>query len=221
MHASDDKQFPLASLKRAPQPKRAVSKKDFRLPRPYKRQLFSEEPARLTRLQVSLLGFAGVMVATLIAVLVLLADEKERSPHGKPIVVAAADLEAAKPMLAQRAAFPAAVVQNRSDVQAPLRQQAALAVPLTTALKAKPALRAVRRVRATPAAPVRQHAVAPVLPLDPDVALISAILLLTPPSPVPVSATPLSMELDGGAVSACVPLGAKEIACKQLHKTKP
>ena len=105
MHASDDKQFPLAKAKRTPHSRRAVSKKDFALPKPYRRQLFSEEPDRLTRLQVSLLGFAGLLVTTLLGVLALLAHETERSPDGK-VIVAAARLEDIEPGPTPLPSFP-------------------------------------------------------------------------------------------------------------------
>ena len=215
MQASDDKPYPLASINGAPQPKRAVSKKDFRLPRPYKRQLYSEEPARLTRLQVSLLGFAGLMVATLIAVLVLLADEKDRSPNGKPIVVAAADLEDLQPVQAQRTVFPAELAQSRSDVPPALRQLPVASVAPKAAIKAKPALRAMRRSRLPPALPSRPHALPPVLPPDPDVALIAAILLLTPAAPTPASVAPLSMELDRALWRYASPTPSMTAAARQ------
>ena len=219
MQSSDDKQYPLAALKRASQPKRAVSKKDFRLPKPYRRQLFSEEPDRLTRLQVSLLGFAGVMVATLIGVLVLLADEKERSPHGKPIIVARAELEDIDALHAQLTAFPPPAVEVRRDPAPVLPHAPRPSVVAKAAPKARPPLRP-KATKATAVMLVRSHQAAPLQAPDPDVALITAILLLTPP-PAPANAPALSTELAGRGVAACTPNPVKDSGCTDLHKMKP
>jgi hypothetical protein len=190
LHSPDDKQFPLVQIRRAPQPRqRAVRKKDFSLPKPYRRHLFYEEPERLTRLQVSLLGFAGVMVATLLGVLALLAQESEHSPEGKLIVIAPE---------ARRASYPAPPARAESDTPPALRHG-----PRTPPLvKATPAPRLAslpRKPKPPPPPPPAKHpAAVPAAPPDPDVTLIAAILLLTPaPAPGPVPA--VSMELAGCA----------------------
>jgi hypothetical protein len=185
LHSPDDKHYPLAQVRRAPQPRqRGVRKKDFSLPKPYRRQLFYEQPDRLTRLQVSLLGFAGLMVATLVGVLALLAHESEHSPDGKLIVTAPE---------ARRTAYSAPPARAESELPPALRHGPRTPPPL----KAKPAPRlAAIPVKPKPPAPAPDRAALPVAAPDPDVVLITAILLLTPaPSPAPLPA--VSMELAG------------------------
>ncbi len=109
MHSPDDKHYPLAKAKRSPQPRRAVHKTDFSLPKPYRRQLFSEEPERLTRLQKGMLAFGAAMITTLVGVLALLANESDHSPEGK-IIVEAARLEALDEAEAQLASYPAPAI---------------------------------------------------------------------------------------------------------------
>lgn len=182
MHSPDDKHYPLAQVRGAPQPRRAVRKKDFSLPKPYRRQLFYEQPDRLTRLQVSLLGFAGLMVATLVGVLALLAHESAHSPDGKLIVTA---------RHAQRIAHPAPPARAESGLPPALRHG-----PRTPPLAAKPAPR-LAAMPAKPKPPPPPHpASPPVAAPDPDVVLITAILLLTP-APEPAPLPPVSMELAG------------------------
>ena len=119
MQSSDDKQYPLTKVARRPKSGRTVSKKDFALPKPYRRQLFSEEPQRLTRLQLGLLGFAGVMVSTLVGVLALMAHESERSPDGK-LIVAAARLDNVVQEGPQRVSYPPApLIEKRERALAP------------------------------------------------------------------------------------------------------
>jgi hypothetical protein len=188
LHSPDDKQYPLAQIKRAPQPRqRAVRKKDYSLPKPYRRHLFYEEPDSLTRLQVSLLGFAGVMVATLLGVLALLAHESEHSPDGKLIVIAPE---------AQRTSYPAPPARTESDLQPALRHGPRTPPPV----KARPAPRLASLPRKpkppAPLPPAKHPAAAPAAAPDPDVTLIAAILLLTP-APAPSAAPAVSMELPG------------------------
>ena len=248
MQSPDDKQYPLAKATRRPQSGRSVSKKDFTLPKPYRRQLYSEEPERLTRLQLSLLGFAGVMVSTLIGVLALMAHESERSPDGK-LIVAAAKLEPVAHVdqaEAQFTAFAAPVAKPEPEPRPPLRRSVkvpALPAPqpanrLQSTLKpfkitplekvvrmpAKPTqharITAALLGRDTKVKPLRTHLAVPAPAPDPDVALITAILLLTP-QPAPASAPSISMELAGRGQTVCVATAPKENNCHDLHKMKP
>ena len=248
MQSPDDQQYPLAKATRRPQSRRSVTKKDFTLPKPYRRQLYNEEPERLTRLQLSLLGFAGVMVSTLIGVLALMAHESERSPDGK-LIVAAAKLEPVAQLdqaEARFTAFAAPVAKPEPEPELPLRRNAkvtALLPPqpvkrLQSALKSlkpKPVEKVVRIPKKPPqharitaallgrdvkGKPGRAHLVASAPAPDPDVALITAILLLTP-TPVPAAAPSISMELAGRGQSVCVPTAPKENNCLELHKMKP
>ncbi|MEJ7806583.1 MAG: hypothetical protein WKG03_11785 [Telluria sp.] len=225
MHASDNKQFPLAKAKRPAQTRRAVSKKDFRLPKPYRRQLFSEEPERLTRMQVSVLSFAALMVTTLVGVLALLAHESDLSPEGK-MIVAAARLETVQaaqvqPVLSTAPDAPAEAAIAPARQHAPPVSVPAYAVPppvLPTRLAAKSGgkVRPATRVANAPAARFAVTVPAP----DPDVTLIAAILLLTP-APVPTSAPPVAMELAGRAQAPCAAFIPKDPACPDLLTSPP
>ncbi|WP_426211019.1 hypothetical protein [Massilia sp. TWP1-3-3] len=131
MHASDDKPFPLAPTKRSPQPRRTVSKKDFSLPKPYRRQLFSEEPERLTRLQTAMLTLGALLVAAVLAVLALLAQESDHSPDGK-VIVAAARLETVDSVEAQLASLPPPAAPAEPPVPPALQHEARTAGMLPT-----------------------------------------------------------------------------------------
>ena len=249
MHASDDNQFPLAKAKRTTYSRRAVSKRDFALPKPYRRQLFSEEPDRLTRLQVSLLAFAGLLVTTLVGVLALLAHETERSPDGK-VIVAAARLEDIEPGPTPLAAFPAKRPAPEHSLPPALRQGTRLvalpapagkpsermerkpALKLTTARVATAPVALTARGRVLAALPVRSKKVkvarkavpaavpVPVPAVDPDVVLITAILMLTP-APAPVVAPAVALELPGRGGAVCLSEVAKQLTCSDLPKMKP
>lgn len=248
MHSSDDKNYPLATPKRPSQPKRAVSQQDFKLPKPYRRQMFSEEPEGLTRLQIGMLGFGALLTATLLAVLALLAKESDHSLEGK-VIVAAASLETVEPAEAHVAAVPAlsvatippalqegarSAVPARASAPAPERTPIALKPPfkekkqaLLAGLPKKPshlqamtALLAREKKRKPPRSePVVSHP-AP----DPDVALITAILLLTvapAPAPAPAATPAVAMELAGRTPLICTPATPKHLACTELHMAKP
>lgn len=237
MHSPDDKQYPLGQPKRARLPRRAVSNKDFSLPKPYRRQLFCEEPDRLTRLQISLLAFAGLLIATLTGVLALLAHESERSPQGK-VIVAAARLESAEQVEARLASFPAPTVRIAQDLPpAPRTRPVVKARPIPKELppvtpKMRPAaLPALAFKKAAPAAraPVavpardkkrkpapRREAPQPVPVRDPDEDLITAILLLTP---APLRAAPASTESLVRPTQICTGTVVKD-DCVDVHKIK-
>ena len=248
MHASDDKRYPLAQTKRPLQPRRAVSKKDFRLPRPYRRQLFNEEPERLTRLQVGMLAFSGLTIATLLAVFALMAQESERSPEGK-VIVAAARLEPVETAEAELVSYSAPVAQSAPPLPPALQPgvptapafQAATVQSLSGKTlknakpKAKPPIRlayapkqpwlnarakAILAAREKKLNPPRKQAVPTAPAPDPDVALIAAILLLTP-APIPTTGPAVAMELSGRVQGTCAPAMASEHDCAGLHKLKP
>ncbi len=245
MHSPDDKHYPLAQPKRPSPSRRSVSKKDFKLPKPYRRQVYSEEPDRLTRMQVSLIGFAGLMVATLIGVLALMAHEDELSPEGK-VIVAAARLEPVDTDEAQYASFQARPVKDESGTPPALRHgartaaQASAAAETVVKSKAKAIAKARAeaavsladpRKKASPstsapailAARVRKAKAVPVQaaapePSDPDVALITAILLLTPaPSPAAVPGTVSDL---AARAQVCAATAFKGEHCTELHKIK-
>lgn len=240
MHPPDDTPYPLARPKRTPQPPRAVRKQDFSLPKPYRRQLFSEEPESLTRLQKGLLAFATLLVATLAGIMALLAHENARSPQGK-VIVAAARIESLEPGEAQLASYAAPTAPlPRAPARATPPALAGGAAMLTPRARAKGAAASPRlaaAIKKTAAAPVprapgrhksphpkpqpkavrKEPPLAPP-PADPDVVLITAILLLTP-APVPAAAPAVSMEAGGRA--PCSPVRIKENSCSDSHPTKP
>lgn len=255
MQSTDNKQLALAKAARRPQLRRSVSKKDFTLPKAYRRQLFSEGPERLTRMQLSLLGFAAVMVTTLFAVLALLAHESDRSPDGKLIVAAAklAPAERAAPAVpaeAQPAAHALHSAQAARPAQPTPPVQKATAMPpvpsVSPVLRSAPVLAALPPVKAKPlpaitgvrrnptphprivaallsrdskAKPIRPQPVTPVRVLDPDVALITAILLLTP-APAPAAVPAISLELVGRNQAACLAPIPHDGACLDLPEGK-
>ncbi len=242
MHSPDDKHYPLEAPKRAAPSRRSVSKKDFKLPKPYRRQVYSEEPDRLTRLQVSLIGFAGLMIATLLGVLALMAHEDELSPEGK-VIVAAARREPVDTDDTQYASFPVRATKDESATPPALRSGARTAAKVNAAeeaaakarMKAKAKAEAAERLAAlqkkplpsarsgaTLAARARKAKALPVQTApasnDPDVALITAILLLTPPPSAP-TATPTATD-QAARAQICIPGAPKGDNCAELHKAK-
>ncbi len=254
MHSPDDKHYPLAKAKRTTQARRAVTKKDFTLPKPYRRQLFSEEPERLTRLQKGMLAFGAAMITTLVGVLALLANESDHSPEGK-IIVEAARLETLEEAEAQLASYPAPPKPAETPIppalargphtpaltkvtKSPVAARAQLAAKAKAKAKTKAKAMQATRLASAPKKPA-QARTAPALlarekrpnpahkapamtaPVpDPDVALIAAILLLTP-TPIPASSPPLSVELAGRAQASCAPAMPKDPTCTELLKLKP
>lgn len=227
MQSPDDKQYPLAKATRRPQSRRSVSKKDFTLPKPYRRQLYSEGPERLTRLQLSLLGFAGVMVSTLIGVLALMAHESERSPDGK-LIVAAARLEPVAQVdqaEAQFTAFAAPVTQpereHEPEHELPLRRNARVAALLPPqpvnrlqsalkSLKPKPVEKVVRFPKKPP-----QHAriTAALLGRDSKGKLLRPQLVASAPAPDPdVALITAILLLTPTPVPAAAPSVSMELA---------
>ncbi len=243
MHSPDDKHYPLEQPKRPSPSRRSVSKKDFKLPKPYRRQVYSEEPDRLTRLQVSLIGFAGLMIATLLGVLALMAHEDELSPEGK-VIVAAARREPVDTDDGQYASFRSRAVKDESATPPALRsgprtaakvsaaEEAMAKAKLKAKVKAEAAVRlaevakkalpsarasAMSAARARKAKALTVQAASPAS-ADPDVALITAILLLTPP-PSPATAT-LTATDQAARAQICLPTAPKGDNCTELHKAK-
>jgi hypothetical protein len=255
LHPPDDKLLSLARPRQAPQPRRAVRKNDFSLPKPYQRRLFSEEPERLTRLQKGLLAFATLLVATLAAVMALLAHENARSPRGK-VIVAAARLESLEPpeppetqLLSYPSPAPMSAAPAPASAAPPIRATPPALAGDGPALPAPPVPRAVRAKAAKPARklvaaskqplpraraaaallarekksrprPLRKAPVRSAPPADPDVVLITAILLLAPaPAPAAASAPPTGMS--GPAHPACPSAGPRDTGCANVQPAKP
>jgi hypothetical protein len=177
LHSPDDHPTALTTLKRPASPRRAISKKDYRLPRPYQRNSFSDEPRRLSRMQMSVLAFALLMAATLLALLALFANEDAHSTDGK-LIVEADSVPPAPTQPVQPVHLHVARPAGRKPAAAP---RALPVVAKKSVLAPRPG-----KVRLAPAA---APAIEPAA--DPDVELIAAILMLTPsPPPACLATTP-------------------------------
>ena len=197
MPPADNTHYPLSAATPAPRARRSISARDYSLPKPYRKKRFVEDEPKLSTLRKGLLAFSGLVVASLIAA--LLAKENFESP---PVVVIPAPKPAAPLPVALADASPAFLpmpVPVRPPMAA-VRDDAPPAVPHGRAMLpavAKPAHRA-QLAPATEAPPP-----------DPDVVLISAILLLTAPS----ASAP-----DDPALAAC---SASDSGCPAIHGMKP
>jgi hypothetical protein len=167
----DESKTTLVSRKPA---RRSISARDFRMPKPYRRPASAEARRGMSRLRLAMVAFSGLLIASLIAALALIAHENATSPH--PLAVVAAKREQAPVPAAVsrsgagRAGAPPAPAISRQSADAPLAPSPAELPPVLADLPLTP-----------PGA----------LPDDPDVVLIAAILMLTPtpPAPLPVCAT--------------------------------
>ncbi|MFL6656663.1 MAG: hypothetical protein ACJ8GW_01205 [Massilia sp.] len=161
MPPPDDPLYPLA--KTAPRTGRSVRARDYTLPKPYRKKAFVDDTARtrMSPLRLAMLVAAGLVVAGLIGVLIMLVQENRDAPH--VLVIAAPP------------AKPAPTPSRHS----PAPPQDPLADPSLPSLPSPPVAPQVRPVRARAG-----HASANLtaVPADPDVALIAAILALTMPS---------------------------------------
>lgn len=145
----------------------ATSTFHYTLPKPYRRKRFVDDAPGRSRLRMAGLTLAGLTVAGLLGALLVLARENFDAP---PVPIVAAPRPAPAPALPTPAAVataPAAAERPAVPVRKPAPPVHAARFPA----------RAVRLAR-----PVASPA--PAVP-DPDVDLISAILILTPrPEPV-------------------------------------
>ena len=202
MPPADETHYPLAAAKPAPRVRRSISARDYSLPKPYRKKRFVEDEPKLSTLRKGLLAFSGLVVASLIAALALLAKENFESP---PVVVIPAPKPAAPLPVALADASPAFLpmpVPVRPPMAA-VRDDAPPAVPHGRAML--PAL----------AKPVHRAHLAPATqapPPDPDVVLISAILLLTAPG----ASAP-----DDPALAACNATAVGDSGCPAIHGMKP
>ncbi|MES2016950.1 MAG: hypothetical protein V4484_10685 [Pseudomonadota bacterium] len=164
MFPSDEQPYPLSSNPPAPRG-RSISVRDYKLPKPYRKKRFVEDPTPMSPLRMGLLVFSGLVIVSLVAALAVLAKENLDSP---PLLVIAAPMPAAALPLA----LPAPPVPLMTLQPSPAR-----AMPDPTLAPA---------VHARAFAPaVARHAPSqkPEPPAtDPDVVLITAILMLTAPS---------------------------------------
>jgi hypothetical protein len=157
----------------------------------------------------------------------LLAQESERSPEGKVIVVAeraSAEAAAGEPIAFPPMRVPPAPLlppMQRAPSLPPALARPAAGQKLPLHLikppkKAAPQRHLLARLPAK-TAHLRKARITPAAVADPDVALITAILLLTPP-PAPPALPSLAPELAGRQQSVCTSLLS---SCADLHKMKP
>ena len=204
MPPADDTHYPLAAATPAPRTRRSISARDYSLPKPYRRKKFVEDEPKLSTLRKGLLAISGLVIACLIAALALLAKENFESP---PVVVMAAPKPAA-PLPVALADAPPAFLPMPVPAPPPMaavrgREEAPPAVlhgPIKLAATPKPARDA--HLAPVPEAP----------PADPDVVLISAILLLTAPS----ASAP-----DDPALATCSATAVSDGGCPDIHGMKP
>lgn len=222
MSTSEKKENALATLTVRPRTRRNVAPRDYSLPKPYRRQTFpDEEQPTTSKMRLALWAVGGVLMAGLIAELTSLAQENirqrrlpiiaaappsmlpEPAPtlyadqvHG-PVARQAANAPAPSAVAPESIATPAqAQLDNgESRLARPLGQPAAQRLPLV-----------LKRFKL--ARPVAVEAAAEP---DPDVVLITAILLLSPHLQWDV-APPFPV---------CTPDAPKDPACTELQGMRP
>ena len=206
MSSPDDKTFPVAAKPRGSRFRRTVSVNDFTLPKPYEKKPFVEDEPQLSKTRMALIGAAGLAAAGIVVAIAMVAKENLDT---KPVLVIAAPLD--MPQLIDEPAPP--VKKPRSALASAKRPSSDR--PAMAALGAKdypqvrnatrPALLAVsaRTVRALrPAAPKPEP-----VAHDPDVDLITAILLLSPPARADLA------NAANAAVAVCTPESHQDSGC--------
>lgn len=167
-----------------PRSRRSLAVLSHGKPKPYRRQVYVDEPYRVSRLHAILLALGATAVAILILALAVVAQEHANATRGKQIITAGQEL-AAPPAPSARERALAVVPPALDDSALPIPVLRSPPAPALTVLPvvAKPV--APRSVK--PRAPMPAHAAAPVA--DPDVDLIATILLLTQPPVQPQDGT--------------------------------
>ncbi len=178
MSSSDDKKFPVANKTHGSRFRRGVSANDFTLPKPYQKKPFVEDEPETSKARIVMLALSGIAAAGLVTVLAMVAKDHFDT---RPVLVIAAPME--PPELADEAA-PAK--KTRSSMAAAKASSRASRPPLAALgpkdfaarrAAAKPALLAVSSKTSRPLRPLPKPEPAA---HDPDVELITAILMLTP-----------------------------------------
>lgn len=206
MSSSDDKTFPVAAKLRGSRFRRSVSVNDFIRPKPYQKKPFVEDEPQMSKTRIALIGAAGLAAAGIVVAIAMVAKENLDT---KPVLVIAAPLdipehidEPAPPVKKARGAL--ASPKTPSSARPAMAAMGAKDYPQVRPAT-RPALLAVSTgtVRALrPAAP-RPEPVAH----DPDVDLITAILLLS--SPVRAA----SANAANAAVAVCTPESHQDSDC--------
>jgi len=185
---TDEKKYTLVSRKPS---RRSISARDFSLPKPYRKPIPGDQLRGSSRLRLVLLAFSGLLIASLIAALAILAHDNATSPHAMAIVEAAKPVPRAPPE--KRAGGIKAAAAPEPVPLAPARIEHTLDQP-------------------EPAEPMLAEQLADAaledLQQDPDVVLITAILLL--------SAAPIA---DGPA--ACGAMPGDDHGCSAIDAMDP
>ena len=235
MSTSEKKENALATSTVRPRTRGSLATRDYSLPKPYRRKAFPEEQPSTSKMKLALWAAAGVLMAGLIAELTSLAQENLRQRR-LPIIAAAppparpepaptvhseqvqrpaarqAPYQPAPPALAPAAALAAEIVAIPAQAQLDDRQPRPgdIGGPAPTRTLAQPMAQRLPLV-VKKGKLARSVAVESAVEPDPDVVLITAILLLSPhlewdvPLPGPV----------------CTPGAPKDPACAELQGMRP
>lgn len=208
--------------------RRAIQALSHGKPKPYRRQLVSDEPYRLSRLQVGLLITGATLIGGLILTVAVIAQEHANATRGKVIVAAPYLAPRAAPPApgsgrVPEAALPAPVahvpvaltppILDDTSMPLPDPQSPPLQLPRPKVVKApaRPAPAPKLLTKRTPTRPPVQPAELLVRSAlaDPDVDLIATILQLTPQAPAADKAS-----------SVCT-LESKRSDCGQAPGSRP
>lgn len=208
MSPSAENHTMLATTRPQARARRSIKASDFARPKPYRKKRFVEDEPEVPKMRVAAVSLAGVLIACLVAALALLVKENLATP---PVLVVAAPLPAPSP--------PAAA----ASVKLTARPARELRAPLPAAAPGQPMAAPRARVDFIPSVLVGGHfmpvpgksarmahmaAASEPAEADPDVVLISTILMLTPPP-----------EAEQESPAACALAGAK--GCAALHGMVP
>lgn len=208
MSPSAENHTMLATKRPQARARRSIKASDFALPKPYRKKRFVEDEPEVPKMRVAAVSLGGVLIACLVAALALLVKENLDTP---PVLVVAAP---------PPAAAPPTVAASVKLTARPARQ---LREPWAVAAPAQPMAAARARVDFIPSVLVGGHFMAvpgksahmahmaaapePAEP-DPDVVLISTILMLTPPP-----------EAEQGSLEVCT--SADAMGCAAIHGMVP
>lgn len=216
MRPSDEKKYVLVSQRSKLKPRRALSVRDYSLPKPYRKPVNGEEYQGRSRTQFALLALAGVLIAGLVGALALLAHENVTTPRARPVVAATG--EPGRDGVLAPAVFPGMPADPLALPAQKKTPAGARLPPPGLAGSSTPSRRAaVAAGIAAHAAPRETSASALEDPSaakesDPDVVLLTAILMLTPPAPV---------EIQSGTPAMCTAARAASPECAGVHATDP
>ena len=209
MSPSDKKDYGLVTQTMRPRPRRSVSMRDYSLPKPYRKKVFVEEAPTPSRIKTVLWTVSGVLVAGLVVELCMLAQETMRQRE-LPIIAAAprpAVDDAPAPLAMREQVSAAAPIAALAPATAASRHAVSpvLAAAGIGAIRGKVHLASAGR----PGKPSRLQPAALAPEPDPDVVLITAILLLAP------------QLRDNSTQHACTTSPPSENACADLHGMLP